>query len=109
MEGLESVCVVSGRSLEGVWNESGGLLDVFLIKLKFNLNRILASTILQVGPQTLLGILLRSKLKLILGTRVWPCSVLLVCFLCLSDEKDMFGERFPKHPLAQQHYNWSFA
>ena len=33
------------------------LFEAFLFKLKFNLNLILASTILQVGPQSLLEIL----------------------------------------------------
>ena len=42
LEGLESVCIVSGLSLEGVWKVIGSFLDQV----------DLASTILQVGPQT---------------------------------------------------------
>ena len=73
MEGDLKVQRVSVWCLEGVWKESWRLFEAFWIKLECHLFWILARNILQVGSQSKLGILLRSK-----WTRVWPCSVLLV-------------------------------
>ena len=119
LEGLESGCMVSGRSLEGVWKVIGTFLDGVLgvSRSTWNLTRIEYFQVLSCklghkkawlwlcafrppthpsthhlicyrsGNNSLLwyGNVLRSKGKFKLGTRVWPCSVLLVSKLV--DEK----------------------
>ena len=75
LEGLKSVCMMSGRCLKGVVRVSERLLEAFWINLKFNINL-----------STLTWDFTMIKIK----TFTWNSSVALLsptCYSCILNQK----------------------